>query len=125
MLIVEDNRNDIELTEYALKREHIKFTLRPVQSEAALRYELEHAPPDIILSDSSLPSFDGSSALKITKTLRPDIPFIFVTGNDDREIAAAMLNNGAIDYILKTELKKLPAAILRALENSTAKNKSE
>ena len=41
---------------------------------------LEHGGFDLILTDYTLPSFDGLSALKIALEKCPDVPFIFVSG---------------------------------------------
>ena len=35
----------------------------------------------LILADYTLPSFDGLSALMLASSARPDLPFIFVSGN--------------------------------------------
>src|SRR2546429_2018437 len=35
---------------------------------------------DVILSDFSMPQFDGMEALRLAKELAPDTPFIFVSG---------------------------------------------
>ena len=50
---------------------------------AALLAEL----PDLILSDFSLPKFDGMSALAVALAIAPDVPFIFLTGMEGEERA--------------------------------------
>jgi PAS domain S-box-containing protein len=73
---------------------------------------------DLILADYTLPSFDGLSALRLAKGLRPDIPFLFVSGTLGEDVAVEALKIGATDYILKTKLPRLSPAILRALREA-------
>ncbi len=59
--------------------------------------------------------FDGISALKIACYLRPDIPFIFVSGNLGEELAIKTLKRGATDYVLKQRLERLVPSVQEAL----------
>src|SRR5271169_3047379 len=77
---------------------------------------------DIILSDFSLPNFDGLSALAIVKERSPDIPFIFVTGKMGEELAIETLKNGATDYVLKTSIARLAPSLQRALREATERS---
>ncbi|MEW6334943.1 MAG: LuxR C-terminal-related transcriptional regulator, partial [Thermodesulfobacteriota bacterium] len=72
--------------------------------------------PEIILSDYSLPSFDGLSALQHAVKRCPDVPFIFVSGALGEETAIELLRQGATDYVLKNRLSRLGPAVSRALE---------
>ena len=73
---------------------------------------------DVILSDYSLPGFDGMSALGMARESTPDTPFIFVSGVLGEEIAAESLKQGATDYVVKSRLGRLPTAVTRALSES-------
>ncbi len=115
ILLVEDVELDAELTEHELKRAHIDFIFKRVEEESDFRKELQIFQPDLILSDHSLPHFDGVSALKISKELSPDTPFIFVSGKIGEDFAVEMLKEGATDYVLKSNLPKLGHAVQRAL----------
>ncbi len=75
--------------------------------------------PDIILSDYSLPQFDGLAALKIARGHSADTPFIFVSGTIGEDAAIEMLEHGAADYMLKGNLKRLAPAVRRALREVT------
>jgi signal transduction histidine kinase len=72
----------------------------------------------LILSDYSLPGFDGYAALSIAKAKCPDIPFIFVTGTMGEEVAIETLKNGATDYVLKHRLARLVPSVHRALREA-------
>ncbi len=115
ILLVEDVELDAELTEHELKRAHIDFIFKRVEEESDFRRELQVFQPDLILADHSLPHFDGVSALKISKELSPDTPFIFVSGKIGEDFAVEMLKEGATDYVLKSNLPKLGHAVQRAL----------
>jgi two-component system, cell cycle sensor histidine kinase and response regulator CckA len=113
ILHLEDNANDAELVRAALAEDRIDFTIDRVSSkseyEDALRKDY-----DVILSDFSLPAFDGLHALALAKQGKPDVPFLFVSGTIGEERAIESLKGGAVDYILKDRLIRLSAAILRA-----------
>jgi diguanylate cyclase (GGDEF)-like protein len=82
---------------------------------------LQWIAPDVILSDFSLPQFDGLRALDIAVAHAPETPFIFVSGTIGEERAIDALRRGAIDYVLKTNLSRLPAAVERALREVSLK----
>jgi two-component system, cell cycle sensor histidine kinase and response regulator CckA len=71
---------------------------------------------DLILSDYSLPSFDGLSAFEIAHTEKPDLPLIFVSGTLGEESAIESLKSGATDYVLKENLARLVPAVRRAMQ---------
>ena len=118
ILLLEDDQTDAELTEYALREGDLKFVLRRVDSEEEFIRELETNPPHLVLSDYSVPGFDGFHALSITQKKQPDLPFIFVTGTMGEEVAIETLKSGATDYVLKTRLSRLGAAVQRAMRES-------
>lgn len=118
ILLLEDNPSHAELVEQVMKEGGIRFSLTRVETREAFQQELETTPPDLILSDYALPSFDGCTALAITKEKKPGIPFIFVTGTMGEEVAIETLKNGATDYVLKTRLVRLVPSVWRALRET-------
>ncbi|MGH7996242.1 MAG: response regulator [Opitutaceae bacterium] len=114
ILLLEDSAAHVELTEHVLRHSGLDVSFVAVDQRAAFETELRR-PPDLILSDYSLPGFDGSAALQIAKQLAPDVPFIFVTGTLGEEVAIETLKQGATDYVLKTRLNRLVPAVKRAL----------
>ncbi|MGH7807891.1 MAG: response regulator, partial [Thermodesulfobacteriota bacterium] len=64
ILIVEDVPSDLELVERELRKAKLAFRTKQVDTREAFLKELKDFTPDIILSDYSLPSFDGMSALE-------------------------------------------------------------
>ena len=118
ILLLEDNEPHAELVEHFLRDGGLKFQLTRVETREAYVEQLEQHPPDMILSDYALPSFDGYTALAIAKEKVPNIPFIFVTGTMGEEVAIETLKSGATDYVLKTRLARLGPAVHRALRES-------
>ena len=76
---------------------------------------LEHGGIDLVLSDFSLPAFDGLSAIAIVRARLPDVPVILVSGILGEEVAIASLKSGATDYVLKERLSRLVPAVRRAM----------
>ncbi|MBI3876200.1 MAG: response regulator [Verrucomicrobia bacterium] len=118
ILMVEDDIADAEMTKYALREGGFAFSLQRVDSKVDFLRELNDNSPDLILSDSALPSFDGYSALALAREKCPEIPFIFVTGTMGEEVAIETLKSGATDYVIKTRLSRLVPAVHRALRES-------
>ena len=120
VLLVEDSPVEAELIIHQLRKPGFAFSWERVDTEAALRAALETFRPAVILSDFSLPQFDGLAALRIARECAPDVPFIFVSGTIGEERAIEALHRGASDYILKTNLKRLSAAVTRAVNEAAA-----
>lgn len=118
ILMLEDDAADAELTRFALRKGGLSFSLDRVESRDDYEEALAKDPPSLILSDYSLPGFNGHDALEIALEKCPDIPFIFVTGTMGEEVAIETLKSGATDYVLKTRLSRLVPAVNRALREA-------
>jgi len=115
VLFVEDSEEDVELAVRALKHDGIEPAPRRVQCEEAMREALGSLTPDAILSDFSMPGFDGLSALRLARELKPEVPFIFLSGTIGEERAIEAIRLGATDYVLKNNMRRLGTAVKRAL----------
>lgn len=120
VLILEDVAAEAELTVRALETAGVDCAWRRVDNETEFRAGLRELRPDIVLSDFSLPRFDGMSALAIATTEAPETPFIFVSGTIGEERAIEALRHGAVDYVLKTNLARLAPAVKRALTENAS-----
>jgi len=121
VLLVEDLESDAALTLLHLKRAGLQCVSSRVETAAAMRNALKDFAPQIILSDFSLPQFDGLEALKIAQDFDPDVPFIYVSGTIGEERAIMALHSGAVDYVLKGNLARLAPAVRRALNEALAR----
>jgi PAS domain S-box-containing protein/diguanylate cyclase (GGDEF)-like protein len=115
ILLIEDLQADAEFIVRALTRAGMNFSTERVETEGGLLEALERFDPDIVLSDFSLPEFDGVGALDIVRRERPRVPFVFVSGTIGEDRAIEALKRGATDYVLKTNLSRLAPAVTRAL----------
>ncbi|TMH75329.1 MAG: diguanylate cyclase, partial [Betaproteobacteria bacterium] len=128
ILLVEDMAIDAELEMLELKRAGLSVTPSIVDSEKSFVGALREFAPDVILSDFSMPGFDGTTAVALAREMRPDTPFIFVSGTIGEESAIDALKSGATDYVMKTNLVRLPAAVKRAMRDGkdrVARRKAE
>lgn len=123
ILMLEDSPSDAKLIQRELKREKLDFIARVVDDKDIYIDALISFAPDIILCDHSLPGFNSMDALFESKRYAKDTPFILVTGSVSEEYAVLSLKAGAQDYILKTNLSRLPLAITTALRQKEAERR--
>ncbi len=128
ILSLEDDPADADLILATLAQANIKCEAVQVETELAFLDALERGGFDLILSDHSLPTFDGLSALKIALGKAPDVPFIFVSGSMGEDLAIELIKSGATDYVLKNRLSRLAPAVRRAIaeaEERAARQEAE
>jgi signal transduction histidine kinase len=116
ILMLEDHEADTELIARALKNNQIKFTHKRIDNGEDFLSSLDTFKPDLILSDHAMPTFDSVRALQILKERNLNIPFILVSGAVSEEFAVTCMKLGADDYVLKSNLSRLPVAIQSAFK---------
>ena len=114
VLVLEDRPEDAELMLLELQRAGFEPDWKRVDTEQEYLVNLD-PEVDIILSDYSMPQFDGLRALILLQDRELDIPFILVTGGFE-ELGIACLKQGAADYLIKDRLGRLGPAVTQALE---------
>jgi len=122
ILHLEDDRQDAELVQETLENDGIACQVVRVEAEAEFIASLQEGGFDVILADYTLPSFDGLSALKIAQQNWPRVPFIFVSGTLDEEVAIEALKIGATDYVFKTRLARIVPSVQRALREAAERS---
>jgi diguanylate cyclase (GGDEF)-like protein len=115
VLLIEDSMEDAELAIWRLTQGGFRCVYRVVKCEEELLEALKERLPSFILSDFSLPGFDGIAALTMASEVAPDVPFIFLSGTIGEERAIEALRRGAVDYVLKSNPIRLVPAVKRAL----------
>jgi PAS domain S-box-containing protein len=113
-LFLEDSLRDTELIASLLKESGYDLRMNRVDSLKEFTAMLRTHVYDVILSDFRLPGFDAFAALEIALAIRPDTPFICVSGTVGEETAIEIIKRGAVDYVTKDHLARLPIAINRA-----------
>lgn len=115
VLIVDDSEDDTLLAVRALESENFKIFYQRVENPADLEKALDTRAWDLVLSDYSMPRFNGGDALAICQRKAFDAPFIIVSGRIGEEVAVELMRTGAHDYVMKDNLARLVPAVNREL----------
>jgi CheY-like chemotaxis protein len=111
ILLVEDLDSDADLLIRHLKKKNISFCHLRVWLRDDYVKALNEFDPDLIISDNSLPQFDGMEAFRILKNENKNIPFILITGTVSEKLLTEFMKEGIDDCILKENLLRLSSAI--------------
>ena len=115
VLVVEDSEVDALLLLEQLKEGGYEPESARVDNADDLARALEKQNWDIIFSDHNMPQFSSTEALEMVRSSARDVPFIIVSGSIGEEAAVAAMRAGAQDYLMKTNLARLVAAVEREL----------
>jgi PAS domain S-box-containing protein len=119
VLMVEDSEDDARLLLRVLRRGGYEPVYAIVDTPSTMRAALKSQEWDVITFDNAMPHFSAPKALALAKKLRPDLPFIIVSGAIDLNLVVSLMKEGAQDYIQKkTELPRLVPAIRRGLDEA-------
>src|SRR6266849_6742686 len=115
VLIVEDSEDDMALLVRELRRGGYEPTFERVDTPAGMTAALGKNQWDVVICDYSMPHFSGTDALRLLRTKGSEAPCIVLSGTIGEETAIAVLKQGAQDYVMKDNLKRLLPAIQREL----------
>jgi len=82
-----------------------------------------HLNPDIIILDYSSEGMSGLEIMRKVKVSHPHIDFIFLSGQNDVEVAISIMKLGAADYVVKND--KAPLRLVKAIEQIILESKKE
>ncbi len=116
VLLLEDYLLDAELVKRELSIAHPNWLVQHVENKQAFLDSVRLEQPDVIISDYSLPQFNGIEAFLTIKNLGLEIPFIMITGQLPEETIMECIKEGVDDYVIKSSLKRLSIAIDNALQ---------
>src|ERR1039457_3589911 len=125
VLNLEDNRDDAELNKEMLSARWPQSEFQRVDTRSDFIAALERGEVDLILSDYTMPGFNGQEALALARERCPHVPFLFVSGTIGEDTAIESLKRGATDYILKHRLMRLIPATDRALREAEDRTERE
>lgn len=123
VLMLEDNEDDALLIINHLETHGCEISWERIESEPDLRAMLHDQSWDVVLSDYTMPLFDGASALRVVRELNPDLPFVFVSGTLGEIAAVAAIKAGAQDFVVKHDLARLTPAVERAIADQALQKK--
>jgi PAS domain S-box-containing protein len=121
VLSLEDSDLDFEIICEQLTSAGYDLNISRAETESEFSSRINNDSYDIILADYNLPQFDAFEALKLCSKTCPEIPFICVSGSIGEIMAIELLKMGAVDYVIKDRLERLPFAVKRALEDAREK----
>jgi signal transduction histidine kinase len=124
IVVVEDSELDFELLLAMLMREGLRPRTQRVEDEAGLRAAFAQCPVDAVVTDHNLPQFDSFASIAVAKSFDADIPVIVLSGESSEELAVAALHAGADDFVLKTRMFRIAAALQRSLEAAQARREA-
>jgi DNA-binding NarL/FixJ family response regulator len=82
--------------------------------------EAPRLKPDVVVLDIGMPLLNGLDAAERLKESLPSTKFVFLTMQDDANLAAAVLKLGAVGFVLKhAAASELLDAVSRVLEGKT------
>jgi two-component system, cell cycle sensor histidine kinase and response regulator CckA len=123
VLMIEDSEDDAALLLHGLTKGGYEVQSVRVETPSALQSALTGQAWDVVISDYAMPHFSGPDALRLLRSRDADLPFLFVSGTIGEETAVAALQEGAQDYLMKGNLKRLVPAIQRALREREDRRK--
>ena len=118
VLYLEDNPHDRTLVASTLAREFLDAVFTFARNREEFETALSQLRFDLILSDFTLPTFNGMDALALARVAQPDTPFLFFSGTIGEARAVESLKSGAVDYVLKDSIGRLGSSIRRALREA-------
>jgi PAS domain S-box-containing protein len=123
VLVVDDSDDDALLIIRLLTRAGLRVSHVRADTAAGVAAALADRPPDIVISDYTMPSFRAEEALDQVRAHDADIPFLLVSGQVGEETAASMMRAGARDFVLKERLARLAPAVQRELREATERRR--
>ncbi|MEX0720423.1 MAG: histidine kinase dimerization/phosphoacceptor domain -containing protein [Balneolaceae bacterium] len=125
ILILEDNRIDADLVQRYLKRSEDNYEIKWVAKKDEYTNMLREFKPDLIISDYNLRYYNAYDALEIKNEYNKHLPLIVLSGTIGEEEAVNLIKEGAIDFLIKYNLIRLPQIVKRALEETSEKKERE
>lgn len=124
LIVVEDSELDYDLLIAMLMREGMRPRAVRVEEEAGMRAAFAAGRIDAVITDHNLPRFDSFASLRVARSVDSDIPVIVLSGEMSEELAVATLHAGADDFVLKTRMFRIAAALQKSLGAAAARREA-
>ena len=120
VLMLEEREEEAQVAVEQLKSAGYAVVDHRVDTKPAFERALESFAPELVLAEVGTRQFTALEALVATKTHKPSIPFVVLTGDLDEEVLVACLGAGADDVVLKSNLPRLTRSVKKAMERRTS-----
>ena len=124
ILMIEDNPVHVKQMRGLMEASRLQSRLRVAGTLREGLALIEKETFDVVLLDLVLPDSADFDTLHSVRTVAPEMPVIILTGQNDESLAAAAVEAGAQDYIVKTHVNStlLSRSIHYAIERVRARS---
>ena len=117
ILIIEDEAAIRRVLSKIISEESKSYEVEDVENGLAGLEKITNNDYDLVLCDIKMPKMDGVEVLEKAQKIKPEIPFIMISGHGDLDTAVETMRMGAFDYISKPpDLNRLLNAVRNALD---------
>jgi len=117
ILVIEDESSIRRVLVKILGEENADYKVFEAEDGAAGLAKVQKEDFDLVLCDIKMPKMDGIEVLEASRKIKPEIPFIMISGHGDLDTAVNAMRLGAFDYISKPpDLNRLLTTVRNALD---------
>ena len=117
ILLIEDEAAIRRVLVKILNEENKDYNVTEAEDGLAGMELIKKEDYDLVLCDIKMPKMDGVEVLEATNKIKPEIPFVMISGHGDLDTAVQTMRMGAFDYISKPpDLNRLLNAVRNALD---------
>ncbi|MDT7829736.1 sigma-54 dependent transcriptional regulator [Pricia sp. S334] len=117
ILIIEDESAIRRVLVKILSEENESYQLEEAEDGLKGMEAIKNNDYDLVLCDIKMPKMDGVEVLEAALKIKPEIPFIMISGHGDLDTAVNTMRLGAFDYISKPpDLNRLLTTVRNALD---------
>lgn len=118
ILIIEDEASIRRVLSKILAEENDQYLISEAADGEEGLEKIKAEDFDLVICDIKMPKKDGEEVLQEAKKIKPEIPFLMISGHGDLETAVNTMRYGAFDYISKPpDLNRLLTTVRNALDN--------
>ncbi len=117
ILVIEDEAAIRRVLVKILSEENDAYSVEEAEDGLKGLETIKNNDYDLVLCDIKMPKMDGVEVLEAARKIKPEIPFIMISGHGDLDTAVNTMRLGAFDYISKPpDLNRLLTTVRNALD---------
>ncbi|HDZ05628.1 hypothetical protein LCGC14_0066670 [marine sediment metagenome] len=117
ILVIEDEAAIRRVLVKILSEENDSYSVEEAEDGLKGIETIKNNDYDLVLCDIKMPKMDGVEVLEAARKIKPEIPFIMISGHGDLDTAVNTMRLGAFDYISKPpDLNRLLTTVRNALD---------